>query len=110
MTDIRTRLASIQCFLMDMDGTIYLGDQLFPGAGDWLAVLKKRQIPYYFLTNNSSRSRIEYAEKLYRMGLDIPEDRIFTSGEAAAITLQAEYSQASLYVVGTQPLMETFKA
>ena len=109
MTDIRTRLASIQCFLMDMDGTIYLGDQLLPGAGDWLAVLKKRQISYYILTNNSSRSRIEYAEKLHRLGLDIPEDRIFTSGEAAAITLQTEYPQASLYVVGTQPLMETFK-
>ena len=103
------KFASIKCFLMDMDGTIYLGDQLLPGAQDWLDLLEARQIPYYFLTNNSSRSRIEYSEKLYKMGLEIPEECIFTSGEATAITLQTTYPQASLYVVGTKPLEETFK-
>jgi len=108
LTDFKARLTAIQCFLMDMDGTIYLGDQLLPGALDWLALLKEHQISYYFLTNNSSRSRIEYAEKLHRLGLEIPEDRIFTSGEATAITLQEKYPQANLYVVGTRPLTETF--
>jgi len=74
-----------------------------------LDLLEARQIPYYFLTNNSSRSRVEYADKLQRFGLSVPEERIFTSGEATAITLQSEYPQASLYVVGTKPLEETFK-
>lgn len=106
---LKKQLASVQCFLMDMDGTIYLGDQLLPGAGDWINFLESQRIPYYFLTNNSSRSRVEYAEKLQRMGLAIPEERIFTSGEATAITLQTEFPGASLYVVGTQPLVETFK-
>jgi len=108
MTDKRLPLAQIRCFLMDMDGTIYLGEQLLPGAQAWLALLEEREIDYYFLTNNSSRSRVEYAHKLTRLGLDIPEEKIFTSGEATAIYLQKTYSEASLYVVGTPALMQEF--
>ncbi len=103
------KLAHIQCFLMDMDGTIYLGDQLLPGAREWLALLESREVTYYFLTNNSSRSRLEYAQKLNRLGLAVPEEHIFTSGEATAIYLQKEFPGASLYVVGTPPLQAEFK-
>jgi 4-nitrophenyl phosphatase len=102
------KLKGVQCFLMDMDGTIYLGDQLLPGARDWLDLLDARRVLYYFLTNNSSKSQVEYAEKLSRLGLDIPEERIFTSGEATAIYLKKHFPGASLYVVGTQPLQEEF--
>jgi HAD superfamily hydrolase (TIGR01450 family) len=94
---------------MDMDGTIYLGDRLLPGARDWLALLAEQGIAYYFLTNNSSRSKVEYAQKLSRLGLDIPEEQIFTSGEATAITLEREFPGASLYVVGTPPLEAEFE-
>lgn len=101
-------LRNIKCFLMDIDGTIYLGEQLLPGAQEWLDLLETHAIPYFFLTNNSSRSRIEYAEKFTRMGLTIPEERIFTSGEATAIYLQKAYPSANLYVVGTPPLRDEF--
>lgn len=94
---------------MDMDGTIYLGDRLLPGAREWLDLLEEKGIAYYFLTNNSSRSRVEYARKLGRLGLDIPEEQIFTSGEATAITLEREYPGASLYVVGTPSLEQEFE-
>jgi 4-nitrophenyl phosphatase/NagD protein len=103
------QLKKIRCFLMDMDGTIYLGKQLLPGAREWLALLDEREIPYYFLTNNSSRSRVEYAQKLGQLGLDIREEKIFTSGEATAIYLKKHYPQASLYVVGTPPLQKAFQ-
>lgn len=93
-----------------MDGTIYLGNTLLPGAREWLDLLQKRKAEYYFLTNNSSRSRVEYAEKLARLGLDIPQQRIFTSGEATAIYLTKTYPGASLYVVGTPPLLKEFEA
>lgn len=102
------RLSQVKCFLMDMDGTVYLGDHLLPGAQEWLTLLEGRQIPYYFLTNNSSRSRIEYAQKLNRLGLAVSEKSIFTSGEATAIYLQKTHPDARLYVVGTQPLREEF--
>lgn len=109
MTDPLTKLRNIRCFLMDMDGTIYLGDQLLPGAQDWLDLLDVYGITYYFLTNNSSRSRLEYAEKFTRLGLDIPEDKIFTSGEATALYLREHYPGARLYVVGTPSLMAEFQ-
>lgn len=103
------KLKQTRCFLMDMDGTIYLGDQLLPGAGEWLNLLEAHQVDYYFLTNNSSRSRVEYAEKLNGFGLAVPEERIFTSGEATAIYLNKHYPSTSLYVVGTPPLMAEFQ-
>lgn len=102
------RLQKIKCFLMDMDGTITLGDQLLPGARDWLSLLQAHAIPYYFLTNNSSLSQVDYEEKLRWLGLEVPGERIFTSGEAAAIYLKKTYPGASLYVVGTPSLREEF--
>lgn len=102
-------LKTIRCFLMDMDGTIYLGNQLLPGARDWLGLLDGYGLDYYFLTNNSSRSQVEYAQKFTRLGLAIPEEKIFTSGEAAAIYLAEHFPGASLYVVGTPPLMALFE-
>lgn len=102
------RLQKIKCFLMDMDGTICLGDQLLPGAREWLSLLTAHAIPYYFLTNNSSRSRLDYEKKLGRLGLDVPGEKIFTSGEATAIYLKKAHPGASLYVVGTPSLREEF--
>lgn len=103
------KLSNTKCFLMDMDGTIYLGGKLLPGAREWLDLLDENDIAFYFLTNNSSRSKVEYSQKLGRLGLDIPENQIFTSGEATAITLEREYPGASLYLVGTPPLEAEFK-
>jgi 4-nitrophenyl phosphatase/NagD protein len=102
------RLKQVRCILMDMDGTIYLGERLLPGAQDWLDLLKQNEIPYFFLTNNSSRSRVEYAQKFTRLGLVVPEAHIFTSGEATAIYLKQHYPAASLYVVGTPALTAEF--
>lgn len=93
---------------MDMDGTIYLGNQPLPGAREWLSLLESQGLAYYFLTNNSSRSKIEYSQKLTKMGLPVPQDKIMTSGEATAIYLQKNYPGASLYIVGTPPLEQEF--
>ncbi len=109
MTTKLEKLKEIQCFLMDMDGTIYLGNQLLPGAKSWFDLLDELKLSYYFLTNNSSRSRVEYARKLDKLGLNIHEEKIFTSGEATAIYLQKHFQDASLYIVGTPPLMDAFE-
>jgi 4-nitrophenyl phosphatase len=109
VTDQFDKLRQIQCFLMDMDGTIYLGHQLLPGAQDWLNLLEEHRLDYYFLTNNSSRSRVEYAQKFARLGLAVPEEKIFTSGEATALYLAKHFPGASLFVVGTPPLMAEFE-
>jgi 4-nitrophenyl phosphatase len=104
------KLKKIRCYLLDMDGTLYLGGQLLPGAADFLDLLQARGIPYYFLTNNSSRSKIEYAAKLTRLGIPAAEDQIFTSGEATAIYLNHRKPGASIFLAGTQALETEMQA
>ena len=108
MKNAKINLKEIKCFLMDMDGTIYLGDHLLPGAEDWLGLLDDLGIAYYFLTNNSARSEVEYADKFRRLGLQVPGDTIFTSGEATAIYLEKHFPDATLFVLGTPALQEAF--
>lgn len=98
-----------RCFVLDMDGTIYLGKRLLPGAKAFIAHLREHHVPYFFLTNNSSRSRMDYVEKLARLGLPTPAEKIFSSGEATAIYLQKEKPGARVYLVGTPSLQEEFR-
>lgn len=98
---MRRSLADIRCFLLDMDGTFYLGDRLLEGSLQFMHALDTTGKDYVFLTNNSSRQRRQYAEKFARLGLAVPQSKIFTSGEASARLLKREYQGASLYVVGT---------
>ena len=62
------KLAKTGCFVLDMEGTVYLEDQLLPGAAEFVHFLEQQKIAYIFLTNNSSRQRRDYAEKLTRLG------------------------------------------
>ena len=92
-----------------MDGTIYLGSRLLPGAAELLTYFQKQAVPYYFLTNNSSKSKLDYVKKLEAFNLPVTSDQIFTSGEATAIYLQREKPGARLFVVGTPSLEAEFK-
>ena len=103
-------LDRMQGYLLDMDGTFYLGDRLLPGAKEFLEFLEQREIPFLFLTNNSSRHRGHYAQKLARLGLDVPEEKIFTSGEATCLWLQNNYPDAKVYLMGTPALQDEFQA
>jgi HAD superfamily hydrolase (TIGR01450 family) len=104
------RLAAIRLFLVDMDGTFYLGDRLLPGALDFVATVRERGADFLFLTNNSSRHRGQYAEKIRRLGLNIPDDKIFTSGEATTLYLAHQKPGARVYLVGTPALEAEFAA
>jgi HAD superfamily hydrolase (TIGR01457 family) len=106
--DNASKLLQIKCFLLDMDGTFYLGDRLLPGAFELIDLLKQRGIQFLFLTNNSSRTRKEYADKIRRFGLDLSEQAIFTSGEATAIFLAKQKPGAKLFIVGTPALEREF--
>lgn len=103
------QLSQMRCFLMDMDGTVFLGERLLPGAVELVDYLEQREIPYFFLTNNSSRSKADYAQKLNRLGLTVSEQRIFTSGEATALYLHKRMPSARLFIAGTDSLKEEFR-
>lgn len=106
MTDA---LASVTCFLLDMDGTFYLGNRLIDGALKFIEVLRQQKKQFLFLTNNSSKHSRMYAEKITALGLPISAEQVFTSGEATALYLKREYPDARLFVVGTPALEDEFR-
>ena len=103
-------LAQVRCFLLDMDGTFYLGEQLLEGALRFIDVLKQQGREFLFLTNNSSKDSGQYVEKISRLGLSISREKILTSGEATAMHLRQVEPGARVYVVGTEALENEFKA
>jgi len=104
------RLARVKCFLLDMDGTFYLDNQLLEGALRFIDTLRIQNKDFLFLTNNSSKSRHQYAEKINKLGLPLPDDKVFTSGEATAVYLRGIAPGARLFVVGTPYLEAEFTA
>lgn len=102
-------IRKVRGFLIDMDGTFYLGDRLLPGAAEFLPFLERNDLQYLFLTNNSSKSKKEYAHKLAALGVNVGEERIFTSGEATALHLCAKKPHARVYLVGTPALEAEFR-
>jgi len=68
-SNINQRLLSqAKAFLLDMDGTFFLGDALLPGALELLKLLNRRGLPFCFLTNNTSHSKLDYIRKLQGLG------------------------------------------
>lgn len=101
-------LSQIRCFLLDMDGTFYLGGKVLPGALAFIDYLRASGREFLFLTNNSSKDALYYAEKLRGMGVACQPGDILTSGEATAIFLLREKRQPSVYLVGTPELERDF--
>ena len=102
---IRERLAGIRCFLLDMDGTFYLGDKLIDGSLDFLEALRRTGRDAWFLTNNSSKSASAYVEKLTRMGVPDPfRTQVMTSGHAAAHYLMERFPEGKGYLLGNDVL------
>lgn len=94
-------LKSIQLFMLDMDGTIYNEDTLIPGASDFFSLLIKQRKRYVFMTNNSSKGKVSYVEKLNRLGIPATEKHIASSVNATVMYLKKNKPQAKLYLVGT---------
>lgn len=103
-------LEHIKCFLLDMDGTFYLGDTLIDGAQDFLEILKYQGKKFIFLTNNSSKNKSAYKEKLSALGCWVNEEQIYTSGEAAIWYMKKNCPGNRIYLMGTEPLMKEFEA
>ncbi len=93
-------------FLIDMDGVIYRGSQVLPGADRFIALLRERNFPFLFLTNNSQRTRRDVATKLQRMGIDAYEEDIFTCAMATARFLARQKPNGTAYVIGEGGLLQ----
>ena len=105
----RNRLKQVRLFVLDMDGTIYLGDRLFPFTKGFLRRVKETGRDFCFFTNNSSKNRKAYLEKLSRMGISIPPEKMLLSNGVILEWLKRRHPQASFWVVGTPSLLEDFR-
>ena len=96
-----------QGYLIDMDGVIYRGSRLIPGADHFIQLLRQRGIPFLFLTNNSQRTRRDVATKLQRMGIQAKQDDIFTCALATARFLANQAPEGTAYVIGEGGLLNS---
>ncbi len=105
--DIRARLAGVRCFLLDMDGTFYLGDRLIDGSIEFLQALSRTGRDAWFLTNNSSKSARVYVEKLMRMGVPEPFCRqVMSSAHAAARYIGEHFPGRRGFLMGNEMLRD----
>ena len=105
------QLEKIKHVALDMDGTIYLGDTLFPYTIDFLDKLKRMGISYSFLTNNPSKSIEDYLKKLARMGIHATEEEIYNTTVATIDYIKAHYPEARrLFLLGTPSMISQFEA
>lgn len=103
-------LENIKAFVLDMDGTIYLGNELFPFTKDFLFRVEETGRKFYFFTNNSSKSQQAYIEKLSNMGIAISKEQMMISSHVMIRFLLEKYSGKSVYVVGTPSLLNEFRS
>ena len=92
-------------FICDMDGVIYLGNQLLPGVAEFVNWLNENDKRFLFLTNSSERSPKELRQKLQRMGLDIGEEHFYTSALATAAFLKKQAPGCTAFVIGAPGLL-----
>ena len=100
------KLKKIKCFLFDMDGTIYLGNTLFPSTKTTLSKLETLEKKYYFLTNNSSKNQKYYKIKLDNMGISVQESDIFNSTDSIIYYLK-EKKCKNIFLLGTDELRQS---
>ena len=96
-------------FLLDMDGTIYLDNDVFDGTLDFLDRVRAIGGKYLFVTNNSSKSVDAYVNKLNKLGIEADESNFLTSTDATILYLEANYPGKRFYAMGTKSFIKQLK-
>ena len=102
-------LSGIDLFVLDMDGTFYLGDIILEGSLDFLKKVEETGKNFIFFTNNSSKSPVNYINKLANMNCHIERNQIMTSGDVTIEFLNRNRTGQTVYLVGTPALEESFR-
>jgi HAD superfamily hydrolase (TIGR01457 family) len=96
-------------YLIDLDGVIYRGNELLPGAKEFIAWLKANNKKFLFLTNNSFASETQVLEKLIGLGIVTDTSHLLSAGEAAVQNIARRFPGALVYLVGEQPLNDLLR-
>lgn len=108
-SELSARLKKIRHVALDMDGTIYLGGELFPFTLEFLSRLKRLGIGYSFLTNNPSKSMADYLAKLHKMGVPAVREEMYNTAVATIQTIRETLPDAKkLFIMGTRSMITEF--
>lgn len=107
--EIKSRMKDIKAFVLDMDGTIYLGNELFPYTHKFLNKVKDTSRDYYFFTNNSSKDLDTYIKKLANFDIEITKEKMMVSTHVILQFLEKNHKGKSVYIVGTPSLRKEFQ-
>jgi HAD superfamily hydrolase (TIGR01450 family) len=102
-------LKDVKALLLDLDGTLYLGDHLFDWTPAFLQTLRDLGVRAIYMTNNSSRSTADYVAKLNRLGIPAAADDIITSGQSALLYFRQRPELRRIYVFGTESLADEIR-
>jgi len=97
-------------YLIDLDGVIYRGNELLPGAKEFVSWLETTKKKYLFLTNNSFATAAQILAKLERLGIASNNAHLLTAGQAAVQNIARRFPKGTVYVVGEHPLIELVEA
>ncbi len=106
MPSLEKQFEEIDTVLLDMDGVVYVGNSLVKGAEKAIKYLRENGKSIIFLTNNSTKTRIEYKKKLSKLGISAKESEILTAAYATARYLSENFEEAKCYIVGESGLKE----
>lgn len=101
-------LENIDTYLLDMDGTIYLSEDIIDGAIDFINTLREQKKNIIFLSNNSSKNKHDYVIKMKNLGIEIDVDEVFSSGDATMMFLKKKGYKRT-YLMGTDALEDSFE-
>lgn len=108
--ELKQDLLRIRHVALDMDGTIYMENTIFPFTIPFLHKLDELNIKYSFLTNNPSQSLNDYVQKLCRMGIEVTKEEIYTTTQATIDYIHTNYPKArKLFLLGTPSMISQFE-
>nr|XP_020471565.1 glycerol-3-phosphate phosphatase [Monopterus albus] len=108
---VKQVLDSVDSILFDCDGVIWRGDQAIPGAAQVIHLLKESGKKVLFLTNNSSKTRKMYADKMSRLGFNVREDEVFGTAYCSAMYLKTVCKlEGKVYLLGSNAMREEMEA
>lgn len=103
-------LRQIRNLIVDMDGVLYRGQESLPGAGEFLTYLVEAEVPFILATNNSTSTPGQYVAKLARLGIEVTEERILTSSQAAAQYIaRVAPAGTRVYTIGEDGLLSALR-
>lgn len=102
-------LKNIKLFVLDMDGTVYIDDRLLNGAKSFINYLMEHDKDFVFFTNNSSKSVELYMQKLDKLDIHVPMNKIMTSTDVMIRFLHQNYKNKEIFVIGNTSFIKSLR-